>query len=115
MEDKMTNEETLNVQEEQSEPTDQSKRRSPSKGFNAKVGEAELLAEAMGANQETLAPGGGGEEFVNELKEVVAEIKKLNQDQGDFRDCPQKFPPQNSPKKRVAFEKAPQNFCLKKF
>lgn len=39
----------------------------------------------MGANQESLAPGGGGEEFVNELKDVVTALKNLNQSQERYK------------------------------
>jgi hypothetical protein len=49
------------------------------------VGEAELLAEAMSANQELLAPGGGGEEFLNQLKGVVNDLKSLNTEQERYK------------------------------
>lgn len=49
------------------------------------MGEAELLAEAMSANQELLAPGGGGEEFLNQLKGVVNDLKSLNTEQERYK------------------------------
>jgi hypothetical protein len=84
----------LDVQEEKNNKLDQNdpgtstevpKKRSPSRGFNQVVGEAELLAEAMSANQELLAPGGGGEEFLNQLKGVVNDLKSLNTEQERYK------------------------------
>ena len=84
----MTNGETPDVPSGQDQVTDQSdsgtdetQKRVRRRGFNERIGEAELLAEAMAANQEELASGGGGEEFVNQLKQVVTEAKNLNQTQ----------------------------------
>ncbi|MCP5105334.1 MAG: hypothetical protein GY950_18240 [bacterium] len=65
--------------------TEQPKRRKPSKGFNTQIGEAELLAESMGANQERFAPNGGGEDYVNQLKAVIGEAKTINQDQEKYK------------------------------
>jgi hypothetical protein len=61
--------------------TEKPRKRNPPRGFNDRIGEAELLAEAMAANQEELTPAGGGEAFVNELKQLVTDAKKLNQKQ----------------------------------
>ena len=76
----------------QTEPgTETPPKKKQSRGFNARIGDAELLAEAMLANSETLTPGGGGEEFVNEFKALISEIKQLNQEQekykGDLKKC----------------------------
>jgi hypothetical protein len=85
---------TLDVQEEKNNQVDQNdpgtstevpKKRGVSRGFNQLVGEAELLAEAMSANQELLAPGGGGEEFINQLKGVVNDLKSLNTEQERYK------------------------------
>ena len=88
----MSNQGTVYVQtvgNEQAGQTDPvvtvNKKRRPSKGFNAKMGEAELLAKAMTANQEALTPVGGGEELVTLLKTVVEEAKELNKDQERFK------------------------------
>ena len=88
----MSDQGTVNVQtvgNEQTGRTDPvvtvNKKRRPSKGFNAKVGEAELLAKAMTANQEALTSGGGGEEFVTQLTAVVEEAKELNKDQERYK------------------------------
>lgn len=88
----MNNQGTVYVQAVENEETGQTdpvvtqtKRRRPSKGFNAKLGEAELLARAMTANQEALTPVGGGEEFVNLITTVVEEAKELNKDQERYK------------------------------
>lgn len=84
----------LDVQEEKNNQVDQNdpgtstevpKKRGLSRGFNQLVGEAELLAEAMSANQELLAPGGGSEEFLNQLKGVVNDLKSLNTEQERYK------------------------------
>jgi len=67
------------------EVTETPKRKKPGRGFNVRIGEAELLAEAMTANQAKLAPGGGGEEYVTQLKGLIGEIKTLNQDQERYK------------------------------
>jgi len=91
----MTDQGTLIVQTEPTDPvvqtdpgtvgTETPKRKKPGRGFNVRIGEAELLAEAMTANQEKLASGGGGEEYVNQLKGLIGEIKTLNQDQERYK------------------------------
>jgi hypothetical protein len=84
----------LDVQEEKNNQLDQNdpgtsteapKKRTAARGFNQQVGEAELLVEAMSANQELLAPGGGGEEFLNQLKGVVNDLKSLNLEQERYK------------------------------
>lgn len=88
----MNDQGTFNVQTVVNEQTGQTdpvvlvtKKRRPSKGFNAKVGEAELLAKAMTANQDALTSGGGGEEFVALIKTVAEEAKELNKDQERYK------------------------------
>lgn len=86
-EENMNKEEKIN-QVDQNDPgtsTEVPKKRGVSRGFNQLVGEAELLAEAMSANQELLAPGGGGEEFLNQLKGVVNDLKSLNTEQERYK------------------------------
>ena len=87
-------EKKLNLSEEQNPPADQNdpgtngetaKKRNPARGFNHLVGRAELMAEAMTVNQELLAPGGGSEEFVSQLKGAIADLKSLNQEQERYK------------------------------
>ena len=56
-----------------------------SRSFNERLGEADLLAVAMQANQDALTPGGGGADFVNKLQGVLSEIKGVNQEQERFK------------------------------
>ena len=82
------NKEEKNNQLDQNDPgtsTEVPKKRGLSRGFNQLVGEAELLAEAMSVNQELLAPGGGGEEFLSQLKGVVNDLKSLNTEQERYK------------------------------
>lgn len=73
---------TINTPVVGTEPeTTTPRRKSRPRGFNNVMGEAELLAEAMTANQEALTPRGGGEEFVNRIRTAVGEAKDLNRDQ----------------------------------
>ena len=87
-------EKKLNVQNVQNNQTDQidpgangksTKKKNPARGFNNLVGDAELLAEAMTVNQELLAPGGGGEEFLNQLKEAISALKNFNLEQERYK------------------------------
>ena len=74
--------ETINTPVTETEPEASTPRRkSRPRGFNEVLGAAELLAEAMTANQEALTPRGGGEEFVNRIKTAVVEAKDLNIEQ----------------------------------
>jgi hypothetical protein len=56
-----------------------------SRSFNERLGEADLLAVAMQANQDALTPGGGGADFVNKLQGVLSEIRGINQEQERFK------------------------------
>jgi molybdopterin converting factor small subunit len=82
----MSIEETLTDQTaqeaDQTEPVDEKSphRRRP-RSFNERVGEAELLVDAMEKNMEELSARGGSEEFVNQLKAAIQEVKTINSDQ----------------------------------
>ncbi len=56
-----------------------------SRSLNERVGEAELLIASMSNNKDTLAPGGGGDEFLTQLTGVVTEIKAINQEQEKYK------------------------------
>lgn len=85
----MDTQDSLDNQTDQNQQVDASQNDSPEekprkykgRGFNEKIGEAELLAEAMDQNKEELAVRGGGEEFVTQLKAAIQEAKALNTDQ----------------------------------
>lgn len=65
--------------------TSKPNRKQRSQAFNHLVGEGSLLAEAMAAHQEALTPKGGGEDFVNRLKEMVQAARDLNQEQERYK------------------------------
>lgn len=56
-----------------------------SRSLNERVGEGELLIASMSNNKDTLAPGGGGDDFLNQLKGVVTEIKDINLEQEKYK------------------------------
>jgi hypothetical protein len=57
------------------------KRKSISRRFNVRLGEADLLAHAMSVNQESLTPRGADEAFVTKLTEIVTDVGDLNKEQ----------------------------------
>lgn len=83
---------SANVQDGQSrvsievdEGTEQSPTIRHSRSLNERIGEADLLIAAMVNNRDILTPGGGGDDFVNQLKGVVTEIRDTNLEQERFK------------------------------
>jgi hypothetical protein len=66
------------VDSNQNDSSEEKPRKYKSRGFNERIGEADLLAEAMDKNKEELAARGGGEEFVTQLKAAIQAAKDLN-------------------------------------
>lgn len=56
-----------------------------SRSLNERIGEADLLIASMTNNKDILTPGGGGDDFVNQLKGVVTEIKDTNLEQERYK------------------------------
>jgi hypothetical protein len=74
----MDSQDSTNNQTDQNDSPEEKPRKYKPRGFNERIGDAELLAEAMDKNKEELSARGGGEEFVNLLKTTLQAAKALN-------------------------------------